>query len=304
MTAAVPTVADPAGRVARRQRHLLTPEGVPLLIELPDPGERLMAFLTDLFISSAGAVLILLLGGLIAGLFAQRGPLAFTLPVTLLMAFLARNAYFIFFELRWAGVTPGKRMVGLRVIDRHGGPLRYGAVITRNLTRQAEFFFPIELLLITKGWLWSPWDVLLSGMWLAGMAVLVLRTPDRLRAGDLIGGTVVIALPKKLLLEDLARDTQQFEFQPGHLEAYGIKELQVLEEVLRQPHNAETARLMRDIRDRIQKRIGWDRPVPDRDTETFLRDFYTAQRAFLERRKNIGEERRDKFYRDAGRGSG
>jgi|HubBroStandDraft_1064217.scaffolds.fasta_scaffold04685_4 uncharacterized RDD family membrane protein YckC len=298
MTAAVPTVADPVGRVARRRRYLMTPEGVPLLIELPDPGERLVAFLADVCISFVAAILILLVGLLIGGFLARgAGPLAFTLPVTLLMAFLARNAYFMFFELRWAGATPGKRMIGLRVIDRRGGPLRPGAVIARNLTRQAEFFFPIELLLITKGWLWSTWDVVLPGLWLAGMVAVILRTPDRLRAGDLIGGTMVIAIPKKVLLEDLARQTQQFEFLPQHLEAYGIHELQVLEEVLRQPHNADTARLYLDIRGRIQRRIGWDRPVYDRDTETFLRDFYTAQRAFLERRKNIGEERRDKFYR-------
>jgi uncharacterized RDD family membrane protein YckC len=298
MTAAAPTVADPLGRVRRKQRHLMTPEGVPLLIELPDPGERLVAFLADVVISFAAGVLILLLGWLIAGLFAQMGPFAFTLPVALLMSFLARNAYFIFFELRWAGTTPGKKLLGLRVIDRRGGPLTSGAVIARNLTRQAEFFFPIELLLITKGWLWSPLDVLLAGLWLAAMAAIVLRTPDRLRAGDLIGGTVVIALPKKLLLEDLARETTQFEFLPAHLQAYGIHELQVLEEVLRQPHNEETARLMRDIRDRIQSRIKWEQPVPERDAEIFLRDFYTAQRAFLERQKNIGEERRDKHYRD------
>ncbi|HTQ56286.1 MAG TPA: RDD family protein [Bryobacteraceae bacterium] len=292
------TAADPLGRVRRKQRPLMTPEGVPLLIELPDPGERLVAFVADVCISMAAAIVILMLGWLIAGMFRDVGPFAFTLPAALLMSFLARNAYFIFFELRWAGATPGKRLFGLRVIDRHGGPLRSGAVIARNLTRQAEFFFPIELLLITKGWLWSPWDVLLAGLWLAAMGTIVLRTPDRLRAGDLIGGTVVIALPKKFLLEDLARETAQFEFSPAHLEAYGIHELQVLEEVLRQPNNEEKARLLHDIKARIERRIGWDRPVPERETETFLRDFYTAQRAFLERRKNIGEERRDKHYRD------
>jgi uncharacterized RDD family membrane protein YckC len=296
MTTAVRS-ADPMGRVARRQRHMMTPEGVPLLIELPDPGERLIAFLADVFLSFGIAAIILVAGFLITGLFAQLGAFTLTLPVTLLMAFLARNAYFIFFELRWAGATPGKRLFGLRVIDRHGGPLRAGSVIARNLTRHAEFFFPIELLLITKGWLWSPWDVTLSGVWLAAMAALVVRTPDRLRAGDLIGGTVVIVLPKRVLLEDLARETAEFEFLPQHLQAYGIHELQVLEDVLRQPDNAETARLRRDIRQRIERRIGWDRHVPDGDTETFLGDFYTAQRAFLERRKNIGEERKDKFYK-------
>ncbi|HLY17391.1 MAG TPA: RDD family protein [Bryobacteraceae bacterium] len=301
MTTAVQSARYPMGRVTRRERHLMTPEGVPLRIELPDPGERFIAFLADVFISFAAAVLILLAGWLAAGMAAHTGPFALTIPATLLMAFLARNAYFIFFELRWAGATPGKRMIGLRVVDRHGGPLRAGAVIARNLTRQAEFFFPIELLLITKGWLWSPLDVALSGLWLTAMCALVLRTPDRLRAGDLIGGTVVIVLPKRVLLEDLARETTQFEFLPQHLEAYGIHELHVLEEVLRQPDNAETGRLRRDIVQRIQRRIGWDRPVPDEDNETFLRDFYTAQRAFLERRKNIGEERRDKFYRESER---
>jgi uncharacterized RDD family membrane protein YckC len=290
------TAAETMGHIRRKQRPLLTPEGVPLLIELPDPGERLVAFVADVCISFAAGVLILLVGWMIAGLFGGVGPFAFTLPAALLLSFLARNAYFIFFELRWAGATPGKRMLGMRVIDRHGGPLRSGAVITRNLTRQAEFFFPIELLLVTRGWLWSPWDVTLAGLWLAAMGAIVLRTPDRLRAGDLIGGTVVIALPKKFLLEDLARETARFEFAPAHLESYGIHELQVLEEVLRQPRNAETARLLHDIGARIQRRIGWDQSVPDRDIETFLRDFYTAQRAFLERRKNIGEERRDKNW--------
>jgi uncharacterized RDD family membrane protein YckC len=294
------TAAETLGLVRRKQRPLLTPEGVPLSIELPDPGERLVAFIADVCLSFLGALLILLLGWWSAGVFRARGPFAFTLPVALLMSFLVRNAYFIFFELRWAGSTPGKRIFGMRVIDRHGGPLKAGAVISRNLTRQAEFFFPIELLLVTRGWLWSPWDVLLAGGWLAAMGAIVLRTPDRLRAGDLIGGTVVITLPKKFLLEDLARETAEFEFSTAHLESYGIHELQVLEEVLRQPHNAETARLRQDIATRIQRRIGWDRPVPDRETETFLRDFYTAQRAFLERRKNIGEERRDKHYRDRG----
>ena len=80
------------------------------------------------------------------------------------------------------------------------------------------------------------------------------------------------------------------------LQVYGIRELQVLEEVLRQPPNAANFRLMCDIRDRVTRRIGWNREIADRDVETFLRDFYTAERAFLEHRKNFGEERGDKFY--------
>ena len=65
----------------------------------------------------------------------------------------------------------------------------------------------------------------------------------------------------------------------------------------RSEHNADTARLTREISDRIQRRIGWTQRFTGRDIENFLRDFYTAQRAFLESRKNMGEDRPDKFHR-------
>jgi uncharacterized RDD family membrane protein YckC len=284
-------MSAPALAIARRERRLLTPEGVPLRIELADPGERIAAFLADVFFSTMAALLAIL-GGLLLG----AAGLTFTLPVVVLLAFVIRNGYFLFFELRWAGATPGKRLLGLRVIDHQGGPLGPGAVVTRNLLRQAEFFFPLELLLITQGWIWSPGAVVADLVWIGAMAAIVLRSRDRRRLGDLIGGTVVISLPKKLLLEDLVRERQTFEFTEKQLQVYGIKELQVLEDVLRRPHNAETARLMEEVRDRIRRRIGWwDRNVTAAETEAFLRDFYTAQRALLERRKNLGREKRDKF---------
>jgi uncharacterized RDD family membrane protein YckC len=289
--AGLPYSSASTGRVVRTVRRLMTPEGVPLRIELAEPGERIAAFLADICFSTAGALAVLLLGA------ALSAGVSVTLPIALFASFLVRNAYFIFFELRWAGATPGKRLVGLRVIDRRGGPLRAGAVVARNLTRQAEFFFPVEMILMTRGWVWKPWDILPAGIWIAAMAAIYYWSPDRLRAGDLIGGTVVIAVPRRILAEDLARGSQAFEFTQEQLQYYGVKELQVLEDVLRQPHNLESARLRREISDRIQKRIAWARPITGREIEAFLRDFYRAQRAFLEARKNLGEERADKFHR-------
>ena len=291
MSEGLPYSAASPGQVSRRERRLLTPEGVPLRIELAEPGERIAAFLADVAISTTVGLLVLALGSL------SSAAVQFTLPVALFVSFLIRNAYFIFFELRWAGVTPGKRMLGLRVIDRRGGPLRAGAVVARNLTRQAEFFFPVEMLLASRGWIWSPGDILPAFLWIAAMIAIYSFSPDRLRAGDLIGGTVVISVPKRLLLEDLARETRVFEFTPAQLQVYGVKELQVLEDVLRQGHNQETTRLMREISDRIQRRIGWTRRFAGGDTENFLRDFYTAQRAFLEARKNLGDERADTHHK-------
>jgi uncharacterized RDD family membrane protein YckC len=284
-------MSAPALEVTRRERRLLTPEGVPLRIELADPGERIAAFLADVCFSLAAALLVILCGAAL-GAFG----LGFTLPVVVLLAFAIRSGYFLFFELRWAGATPGKRLLGLRVIDRRGAALRPGAVVARNLMRQAEFFFPIELLLVSQGWLWSPGQVIANLAWIGAMAAIVLRSQDRQRLGDLIGGTIVIALPQRLLLEDLTRERQTFQFTDAQLEVYGIKELQVLEDVLRRPRNAETARLMEEVRDRIRRRIAWwERNVSARETEAFLRDFYTAQRALLERRKNLGREKLNKF---------
>ena len=66
------------------------------------------------------------------------------------------------------------------------------------------------------------------------------------------------------------------------------------------PVDLDSARLRREISDRIQRRIGWTRPFTGREIETFLRDFYTAQRAYLESRKNLGDERPDKFHQGPG----
>jgi uncharacterized RDD family membrane protein YckC len=288
--AGLPYSSASTGQVARAERRLLSPEGVPLRIELAEPGERIAAFLTDIVISTVGGLLLLLVGVL-----ASAG-MHVTLAATLFLSFLVRNAYFVFFELRWGGQTPGKRLFGLRVIDRRGGPLRAGAIVARNLTRQAEFFFPVEMLLATRGWIWSPGQILPAAIWIGAMIAIFYLSPDRLRAGDLIGGTIVIAVPKRLLAEDLATETHTFEFTHEQLQHYGVKELQVLEDVLRQPHNTESARLRREISERIQRRIGWTTPFTGREIEHFLRDFYTAQRAFLESRRNFGDDRPDKFH--------
>lgn len=278
-----------AGRILRRERKLLTPEGVPLRIELAEPGERVAAFLIDL--------IIIVIAGVVLRVFALLLPhrLSFSLPIVLFLGFIVQNAYFVYFELRWAGVTPGKKLLGLRVINRQGGPLSAGAVVARNLTRQAEIFFPLELLLATHGWFWTISDVLPALIWVMAMLGLVIGTKDRLRLGDLIAGTVLISIPKRMLLADLTRAAKSPRFTSAQLGKYGVLELQVLEDVLRRPASRDTEELMRDVRDRIQRRIGWDKTAREEDAEDFLRDFYTAQREFLERKKNLGEERPDKF---------
>jgi hypothetical protein len=68
----------------------------------------------------------------------------------------------------------------------------------------------------------------------------------------------------------------------------------VLEELLRRPPSPETDRLLQEVCSKICRRIDWQLPVPSGDTEAFLRDFYTAERAHLERRQLYGRPRADK----------
>ena len=138
------------------------------------------------------------------------------------------------------------------------------------------------------------WQQLSIFCWIAAIAALPFFNSEHLRAGDLIGGTLVIHMPKRVLAPDLAEQSSSFAFTPEQLKAYGTFELQVLEELLRQPRSAETNKLYLEIVAKITRRIGWTEPVPKQDSERFLHSFYAAERADLEHEQLFGRGRADK----------
>jgi uncharacterized RDD family membrane protein YckC len=280
--------------VRRRRRQIVTPEGVPITVDLADYGERLSAFFIDLvfWILALAFVYVPLL--LLIGSAAGFG---IAVSIALFVGFLVRNLYFTYFEIAWRGATPGKRAVGLRVIDRQGGPLLPTAVIARNLTRELEMFTPLVLLVggsrtATGG---TNWELLSLALWMLFFAVLPMINRDRMRGGDLIAGTIVIALPKRALSSDLVEERLQFTFTESQLRAYGAFELQVLEELLRRPDQGESKRVLNEVCDKICRKIAYTTPVPPDQVALFLRDFYTAERAFLEREQLYGKGRADKY---------
>jgi uncharacterized RDD family membrane protein YckC len=293
---------------ARRRRQLMSPEAVPLPVEIADYGERATAFVLDLFIWFCATIVVYLLivvlviGKLLGTSLAPGGTaLTATISVLLLLAFLVRNLYFIHFELAWRGATPGKRLLGLRVVDRSGGPLLPGAVIARNLTREMEMFMPLGILLsLGRG---SAWAELSLAAWLLAFVALPFFNRDRLRGGDLIAGTMVIALPRRALLGDLVDEHVRYAFTEKQLAAYGVFELQVLEELLRRSDAPDAASVRRQVCDKICHKIAWPSPVPDGETGPFLRDFYTTQRAYLEREQLFGKSRTDKHQQANGPGA-
>jgi uncharacterized RDD family membrane protein YckC len=281
-------------KTRRERRNIVTPEGVAIPVALADHSERFTAFALDWVIWT------LLLLAIYLPLLLVAGFGSFTLiaiSIALFIGFVVRNIYFVYFEIAWRGATPGKRIVGIRVVDRAGGPLLPSAVIARNLTREVEMFLPLGILLSGGKSAGGGVDLmqLSIGVWLVFFAALPLINRDRMRGGDLIAGTMVIALPKLTLLSDLVERAAQFTFTEQQLRAYGAFELQVLEELLRRPPTPAGAVVLREVCDKICHRIGWTSEVPQNQLVTFLRDFYTAERAFLERGQLYGKVRADKF---------
>jgi uncharacterized RDD family membrane protein YckC len=275
----------------RQRREIMTPEGVPLHVDLAEHGERAASFAIDLFIWLCTTIVIYLV---IVGLVLGGATFGVAVTINLFVAFLVRTLYFIYFELAWQGSTPGKRVNRLRVIDRRGGPLLPGAVVARNLTREVEVFLPLGLLLSARAGV-DTWQSLSLGAWFALFVALPLFNRDRLRAGDFIAGTMVISLPKRLLLGDLVEAAARFKFTPKQLAAYGAFELQVLEELLRRPRSEETMRLLVDVREKICRKIEHPLP-PESETVVFLTEFYAAERAFLENERLFGTFREDKQH--------
>jgi uncharacterized RDD family membrane protein YckC len=281
--------------VSRNRRQILTPEGVLLPVDLAEPGERAVALVIDLLAWLCVTVLLYL--AIVALLIGGMGS-EVAVTAILFLAFLVRNLYFVYFELAWQGATPGKWISRLRVIDRRGGPLMPSAVFARNLTREVEMFLPVGLMLsLSVGAGASVWQRLALLAWFGLFAALPLFNRDRMRGGDFIAGTIVIAIPKHALLADLVENGNRYSFSSRQLAAYGAFELQVLEELLRRPRSAQTMAVLTEVCGKICARIGWPAPVPAAEVVNFLTEFYSAERAFLERERLYGRHREDKNSR-------
>jgi uncharacterized RDD family membrane protein YckC len=291
MSAVDDKVAQFLEGVPRNRREILTPEGVLLPIDLAAHGERATALVLDLFVWLCVTALLYLT---IAAFLIEGVAVEIAVTLMLFLAFIVRNLYFVYFELAWQGATPGKWVTGLRVIDRRGGPLTPSAVFARNLTREVEMFMPAGVLLSLGA---GGFERLAILAWLGLFTALPLFNRDRMRGGDFIAGTIVIAIPKRALLADLVESGNLYGFSTPQLAAYGAFELQILEELLRRPRTAQTMTLLTEVCGKICTKIGWTAPVPAADIVTFLTEFYSAERAFLERERLYGRHREDKNSR-------
>lgn len=154
-----------------RQTTVVTPENIPLTLELAGIGTRFGALLIDMLIQLITTIVGLIIFAILAAFTSLTGNGGgIWIAIGTIGVFLVWFGYFILFESIWNGQTPGKRMFGLRVVRDGGYPVNFFSTATRNLIRIADFL-PISY---------------------AAGALSVFFNPEYKRLGDLVAGTLVV----------------------------------------------------------------------------------------------------------------
>jgi uncharacterized RDD family membrane protein YckC len=156
--------------------QVLTPERVSLQYDIAGIGSRGGAVAVDSLIQIAlGIVVVLGFSSSAISLvtFLGRGSAlaqGFVIAVVALTFFAISVGYFILFEIIWSGQTPGKRLLGLRVLRENGYPLRPVDATIRNVVRLVDGL-PVG--------------------YAVGVLVMLFNSRAR-RLGDFAAGTIVV----------------------------------------------------------------------------------------------------------------
>ncbi|HWG41217.1 MAG TPA: RDD family protein [Gemmataceae bacterium] len=171
--------------------EVLTTEKVPFTYRVAGLGSRFLAWLID-----ALAIMILMLMGGAVGVILSLGRSGLGAAVMILWQFVVMWGYFILFEWLWHGQTPGKYLMGIRVIQWRGTAITFFQSTVRNLLRVADSL-PIPLPL---------------GPGLLGFIVAACNREQR-RLGDLAGDTLVVHVERNvqpiLLLHDAGSEADR-----------------------------------------------------------------------------------------------
>jgi uncharacterized RDD family membrane protein YckC len=153
--------------------EVITSEKVPFTYRVAGLGSRLMAWLVDF-----GIIVLLTVMGMLIATTLEEGRSGLGLAILMLWTFVVQWGYFLLFEWLWNGQTPGKRLVGIRVVQTDGTSLGFSQSAVRNVLRVAD---GLPLLVM---------DVMPL---LYGVGFLVAAcTRENRRLGDLAAGTLVV----------------------------------------------------------------------------------------------------------------
>lgn len=229
-----------------------TPENAVFSFELAGPASRALAWLADRVAVAMGTALA---GVLLSGANAVAAGLGTAL--FLIVYFVLDWGYHVGFEWHANGQTPGKRLLGLRVVSDRGLRLTLAQAVIRNLLR------------ILDG---------LPALYLLGGAWATFEAHGR-RLGDLAAGTVVVRVGRRAAPSGLRPATDRGRRRPWEAGAAGhvrrrlsaeegdlVLTLALRREQLDLPVRVE---LFRRVSEHLQARLS-DRKPPSLSDENYV----------------------------------
>jgi uncharacterized RDD family membrane protein YckC len=153
---------------------VITTEKVPFTYRVAGPGSRFLAWLVD-----GGMIFLLLVAGFGAGSVLEMAQAGMGLALIALWMFGLSWGYFLLFEWLWHGQTPGKRLIGIRVINLRGTRIGFFQAALRNLLRSMDGFPPQ-----------------LPVLYGVGLVAAACNRENR-RLGDLAASTLVVHVDRK-----------------------------------------------------------------------------------------------------------
>jgi uncharacterized RDD family membrane protein YckC len=192
--------------------EIVTPENIAFHYRVAGPFRRWPAYLLDLVVR-VGVMLVVVFAAVMLGA-VGAGAVAFA--GVLIIWFLLEWFYGGFFESYWNGQTPGKWVMGIRVLTVEGQPINAMQAVMRNVLRTVDMYPLVSLQVFGD----LP-PVYLFPTFFLGLVVMTCNRRFQ-RLGDLVCGTMVVIEERHWLtgvakLED-PRAAQLAEYLPADLQ--------------------------------------------------------------------------------------
>ncbi len=154
-----------------------TPENIVVTYQAAGIASRFIATVIDLFLQLLLIIFFSSFMNVVGAAGLGLGDFASALGIVLVWATMF--GYALIFEAFWSGRTPGKKIMGLRVLRDGGYPLNFLASAVRNLLRIVDFgLIPLTAM-----------PLALFG--LPGL-ISIFFSPTYKRIGDYLAGTIVV----------------------------------------------------------------------------------------------------------------
>ncbi len=202
--------------------EVVTPENIAFQYQVAGPFRRLPAYLIDFAIRAAIFGALVFVVTMIASLSAFAGvSMGVALMATIFLAwFVLQWFYGGLFETYMNGQTPGKWVMGIRVLSVSGQPINGLQAVMRNLLRLVDFMPPMALPLFGDAFgepLEEPIRLMLIPTLMIGLVTMTMNRRFQ-RLGDIVCSTMVVIEEKSWLMGvarlDDPRAAQLSEYLP------------------------------------------------------------------------------------------